>query len=60
MLKPRDAKAALARQLVKRLHGDDSAEKLRRVDAALEKPLGARSLVPTLHRLLAMDAQACA
>jgi len=26
-LKPRDAKAALARQLVKRLHGDDAADK---------------------------------
>jgi len=25
-LKPRDAKAALAKQLVKRLHGDDAAE----------------------------------
>ena len=42
------------------VYGDGSAEKLRRVDAALEKPLGMRSLVPTLRRLLAMDTQACA
>ena len=42
------------------LSGDDLAEKLRRVDAALEKPLGIRSLIPTLRRLLGIDAQACA
>ena len=40
--------------------GDGSAEKLRRVDAALEKPLGMKSLVPTLHRLLAVDPHASA
>jgi hypothetical protein len=42
------------------LSGDDLSEKVRRVDAALEKPLGIRSLVPTLHDLLGMDAKACA
>ncbi len=42
------------------LSGDDSAEKVHRADAALEKPLGIRSLVPTLRALLAMDALACA
>jgi CheY-like chemotaxis protein len=42
------------------LSGDDLSEKVRRVDAALEKPLGIRSLVPTLRDLLGMDAKACA
>ena len=42
------------------LSGDGSAEKMRHADAALEKLLGMRLLVPTLRTLLAMDAQACA
>ena len=42
------------------LSGTDSAEKVRRADAALEKPFGTRLLVPTLRTLLALDAQACA
>jgi hypothetical protein len=35
-------------------------EKVPRADAAIEKPLGMRTLVPTLHRLLTMDTRACA
>ncbi len=42
------------------LSDEDSAENIRRADAALEKPLGMKSLVPTLRTLLAMDARACA
>jgi CheY-like chemotaxis protein len=41
------------------VHDEGSAEKLRRVDAALAKPLGMKALVPTLHRLLAPNVRGC-
>jgi tyrosyl-tRNA synthetase len=49
-LKPRDAKAALARQLVKRLHGDDAAE---RAEAGFDSRFRKREIPEVIDELVA-------
>ena len=49
-LKPRDAKAALARQLVKRLHGDDAAE---RAEADFDSRFRKREIPGVIDELVA-------
>ena len=51
-LKPRDAKAALARQLVKRLHGDDAAS---RAEADFEVKFRRREIPEAMGELVADD-----